>query len=289
MILWTPYESFGDLQYILGAFVIIFLIGARDDILLLGPTTKLFGQLLAVFILVFKADLRLTSFHGIFGLEILPYWISIAISVFAIIVIINAFNLIDGINGLSGSITLLVSLIFGTWFYLQDRLDLTIMAFALAGSLVAFLKFNFTPAKIFMGDTGALFCGLVCSILSIEFINMHLDISSPYAFSAVPAVAIGILILPLFDTLRVFIMRVLRGKSPLHPDRTHIHHLLIDCGLSHMQATGILVLVNVMIIIFAMKFQFIGTVNLILIIASIALLLTLFLYFYANQKKAFNS
>jgi len=286
IIIWTPFDVFGDLQYILGAFIIIFLIGAKDDISPISPYKKLLGQIFASFILVFKANIRLTSLYGIFGITAIPEIPSIILSMFTILVIINAFNLIDGINGLSGSIAVLISVSLGTWFLLIEHVELAIVAFALAGSVIAFLRYNITPAKIFMGDTGALLIGLVCAILAIEFIELHKEIRpSPYAFDAVPAVAIGILILPLFDTLRVFTMRLLKGKSPLHPDRTHIHHLLIDCGLTHMQATGILIGVNLLFIGLAVKFQGIGTLNLLLLILAVATILSMALYFYANSRR----
>jgi len=286
IILWTPFQIFGDLQYILCSFIIIFLIGAKDDILPMRPRNKLIGQFLAAAILVWKANVKLTSFYGILGIYDLPEWFAIPFSIFIIIVIINAFNLIDGINGLSGSIGTLIAMFLGVWFFLVDRTDLAIVAFAMSGAVVAFLKYNFTPAKIFMGDTGSLFVGLTCAILTIEFIELHKVLANhPYAFHAVPAVAIGILILPLFDTLRVFTTRIARGKSPLYPDRTHIHHLLLDYGFTHMQATGILVAVNVMFIMIVFYFQDIGTLNLLLLVFTIALVLSIGLYWSVYQKK----
>ena len=286
IILWTPFDVFGDLQYILCAFIIVFLIGAKDDIDPVSPYKKLAGQILASFILVFKANIRLTSLYGIFGIHAIPEIPGILLSMFTILVIINAFNLIDGINGLSGSIGALISLTLGTWFFLIDQTALAIVAFALAGSVIAFLKYNFTPARIFMGDTGALLVGLVCAILTIEFIEIHNELGeSPYAFRSVPAVAIGLLILPLFDTLRVFVVRILSGRSPMHPDRSHIHHLLIDVGLSHMRATGILVLANLLFIALAVRFQNIGSLNLLLLILAIATVCTTLLHFYARRKR----
>lgn len=287
IILWTPFDVFGDLQYILCAFIIIFLIGAKDDIQPVSPTKKLLGQLFASFILVMKANVKLTSLYGIFGVYAIPEIPSIILSMFTILVIINAFNLIDGINGLSGSVAVLISLTLGTWFLLVDHIDLAIVAYALAGSVIAFLKYNFTPARIFMGDTGSLLIGLVCAILAIEFIELHRELGmSPYKFKAVPAVAVGILILPLFDTLRVFTTRIFQGRSPMSPDRTHIHHLLIDSGMSHMQATGTLVGVNILFIILAVRFQGIGTLNLLILILVVATALSTFLYFYAKRKRS---
>ena len=286
IVLWTPFDVFGDLQYILCAFIIIFLIGAKDDIDPVTPYKKLLAQIFAAFILVFKANVRLTSLYGIFGIYDLPDMSSYILSMFTILVIINAFNLIDGINGLSGSIGVLISITLGSWFFLTDHTELAIVAFALAGSIVAFLKYNFSPAQIFMGDTGSLLVGLVCSILAISFIDLHRAMpDSQYTFKAVPAVAMGILILPLFDTLRVFTMRILKGKSPLYPDRNHIHHLLLDSGLNHMQATGTLVFVNLFFIFMVVKLQHIGTLNLLFVIFGLAIILTAIPFFISRSRK----
>lgn len=251
IMLWTPFTQYGgDIQYVLCAFILIFLIGVKDDITEISPSKKLLVEILAAGILFFKADVRITGLHGIMGIEeIAPIW-SALLTMFTIIVIINAINLMDGINGLSGSLTILITGTIGIWFLLIKRYDFAIMALSAAGATAAFLKYNYSPASIFMGDTGALLLGLICSILTINFIefNSQLEDLHPFKINAAPGVAIGILILPLFDTLRVFMTRILKGKHPLHPDRTHIHHLLLDAGLSHMQATAVLVGVNVFFI-----------------------------------------
>jgi UDP-GlcNAc:undecaprenyl-phosphate/decaprenyl-phosphate GlcNAc-1-phosphate transferase len=285
IIMWTPFNNFGDLQYILCAFIIIFLIGARDDIDAISPYKKLAGEVLAATILVFKANIKLTSLYGIFGIYDLPVPVSVLLSIFTIIVIINAFNLIDGINGLSGSIALLISIVLGFWFFKIQRLEIAILAFSLAGSIVAFLKFNITPAQIFMGDTGALLLGLVCSILAILFIELHKDLAnSVYKFESAPSFVVATLILPLFDTIRVFTLRAIERKSPFYPDRRHIHHLLIDAGLTHMQATGVLITVNILFIILAISLQKVGNLFLLLIIFILAMLLTYLLERYSKKR-----
>ena len=286
IVLWTPFSVFGDLQYIIGAFIIIFLIGAKDDISPMSPGRKMLGQLLASTILVYKANIRLTSFYGIFGVYELPEYVSIAISIFTILVIINSFNLIDGINGLSGGIASLISFSLGSWFFAIDSMGLAIIAFSLLGATLAFLRYNVTPAKIFMGDTGSLLLGLVCAILVIQFIEMHRIMEgSIYYYKAAPAAAIGILILPLFDTFRVFVTRILRGRSPFQPDRNHIHHLLIDTGLTHMQASAILVMVNAAFIAMVTKMQFLGNMNLLILVLGTATLLTAILYVVSRQVR----
>jgi len=293
IIMWTPFNVFSDLQYILCSFIIMFLIGAKDDILPMSPRTKLMGEVFAAAILVFLSHVQLTSFYGFLGIYELPYAISIAISIFTILVIINAFNLIDGINGLSGSLAVIMSVAFGTWFFFVDRLELAIVAYTLAGASLAFLKYNYSPAKIFMGDTGSLLLGLIASILAIKFLEVNDFINQDsstfekygkYAFPVGPAIAIGILVLPLFDTLRVFTKRAMKGQSPFHPDRTHIHHMLLDYGFSHMKSTFVLVVTNIFFILVAIYFQFLGPFKLIVLILVIAIILSTILNI-ASQKK----
>lgn len=289
IMLWTPFAQYGgDLQFVLCAFILIFLVGVKDDIDAISPSKKLLIEVLAALILYFKANVRISGLYGIMGIEnISPFW-SAVLTIFTIIVIINALNLIDGINGLSGSLTIIITGTLGVWFLLIKRYDLAVMALSAAGATAAFLKYNYSPAKIFMGDTGALLLGLICSILAINFIELNglLDTFHPFRINAAPGVAIGILILPLFDTLRVFTTRILRGKHPLHPDRTHIHHLLIDSGLTHMQATAILAGVNIffIILVFLLQRYTNNALLIILLLVSISSFLVGGLY-YSVQKK----
>jgi UDP-N-acetylmuramyl pentapeptide phosphotransferase/UDP-N-acetylglucosamine-1-phosphate transferase len=287
--LWTPFKDFSNLQYILCAFIIIFLIGVKDDISPVSPSKKLVAQVLAASILALKSDIMLHSFYGLFGIyDWLPAWIYPLVTIFTILVITNAFNLIDGINGLAGSIAAISMGVLGCWFFLINRIEFATFAFANAGALMAFLRYNYTPAKIFMGDTGALLIGMVCAILVIKFIdlNNNLPAISPYRFSGGPVVAIGIIIVPFFDTLRVFTTRIIRRQSPFKPDRRHIHHLLIDFGCSHMQATGILVFVNIFFICFVFSaHRYLNPHWLLLLIFGIALGATYLLQQATNRRR----
>ena len=286
IIAWTPYQLFGGLQYILCSCIVIFLIGVKDDIIPSQPLKKLIGQIFAAWILVQVAEVRIPSLFGIFGVGELPMMWSMLLSIFTIIVIINAFNLIDGVNGLTGTICVITAVAFGSWFYLVGHAEYTILASALIGSTVAFLKYNWTPAKIFMGDTGSLLIGLLLSVLTIEFIEIHsvLDPTEPYYFPAAPAAAIGFLIVPLFDTLRVFVTRILRGRSPLSPDRNHIHHLLVDFGLTHVQTSLVLGLVALFFIVLAVQLQPFGNLLLLITMVSLAALSTAALSFQVNRR-----
>jgi UDP-N-acetylmuramyl pentapeptide phosphotransferase/UDP-N-acetylglucosamine-1-phosphate transferase len=287
-VLWTPGGSFGVLQYILAAFVLIFFVGILDDLLPISPGKKLAGQLLVAIILAYMANVRVTSFYGFAGIHDLSDIASLMLSIIAIVGIINAFNLIDGINGLAGSIGLLACLFFGTWFYLVDVPALMVVAFSLAGAILAFLKYNFTPAKIFMGDTGSLLIGTVCALLAISFIetNYKLRPESPYTLGAAPAIAVAVLILPLYDTLTVLTRRILRGRSPFSPDKTHVHHQLLLLGLSHTATTATLLCINVLFILAAFLFNRQGIFTVLVLELILAIVLSGVLYLLSRLTKS---
>jgi UDP-N-acetylmuramyl pentapeptide phosphotransferase/UDP-N-acetylglucosamine-1-phosphate transferase len=186
--------------------------------------------------------------HGFLGIYQLPEMFSLLLTYFAVIVVINSFNLIDGVDGLAGSLGLLSTVIFGVYFLNVNMLPYSVIAFSLAGSLLAFLIFNFQPAKIFMGDTGSLLVGTINAILVIKFINVANTGDISFPITATPAIGFTILMIPLLDTLRVFGIRILHRRSPFSPDRNHIHHLLLDRGFSHRSITIFLVSVNAAIL-----------------------------------------
>jgi len=253
VLIWAPFEVLRETKYVLSALSIMFIIGFRDDLINLRAFHKLFGQISAALIIVTVCDIRLMSLYGLFGIGEVPIALSYILSVFTIIVITNAYNLIDGIDGLSGSVGLIASLFFGIWFFLNNEIGLASISLALAGALVAFLNYNWAPSKIFMGDTGSLFVGFFLSIGAIAFIDLNYSIrGSEFAFGGSVGTAVAVLIIPLADTLRVFIKRIARGKSPMHPDRTHTHHILLRLGCNHAQATGILVTVHVIFVLLAL-------------------------------------
>ncbi len=228
-----------------------FFLGIKDDILILSASKKFIIQLLSAGIIIHFAGLRIQSMHGLFGLYALPEVVSIAVSYISIIVVINAFNLIDGVDGLAGSLGLLTMTLFGTYFYLNGQSAYALFAFAMAGSLIAFLIFNYNPARIFMGDSGSLLLGLVNAILVMKFIAVADNPATLYPLQSAVAIGFSILMVPLADTLRVFSIRIFKGRSPFVPDRNHIHHLLLDKGLSPKYVTLCCLLLNIMFITLA--------------------------------------
>jgi len=262
LLLTVNFSIVPEFQYYIASFLIIFFVGIKDDILILSAIKKFIVQFIVAGILIFKGNLVLTDMQGFLGINQIPVIISYILTFFTIVVITNAFNLIDGVDGLAGSLGFISSVIFGAFFLMNGNLSYAILSFGLACSSLAFLIYNFQPAKIFMGDTGSLLLGLVNSILVIKFIEMgsHFD---NYPITAAPAIGFCILLLPLMDTLRVFGIRLIQGRSPFSPDRNHIHHLLLDRGMNHRTVTLTCSALSVIFITVGFLLQGIGTTSLI--------------------------
>ncbi len=253
-----PLAHAGEFQYFFAAAFVIFFLGLKDDILDISPIKKFIGQVLAAFLIIYKGGVQIQSMHGFLGIQELPPMFSLLFTYLTVIVIINSFNLIDGVDGLAGSLGLMACLAFGIYFYAVDLLPYAILSFALAGSLAAFLIFNFQPAKIFMGDTGSLLLGLIFSILVIKFITVSHAPGAAFPIAAAPAVGFSVLLIPLMDTVRVFSIRISHRRSPFSPDRNHIHHLLLDKGLSHRAITLVLVTANLLFMVLTYSLRSIG-------------------------------
>ena len=254
LLLTLPTDQFATFRYILSALTIIFLLGAQDDLKPLTPLVKLLGQLVAVFIFIIFADVRISHLHGLFGISSISYSLSIIISVLFYLFVINSYNLIDGINGLCSTAVVLITSLLGSWFFMVGYFEYCTLAFVVCGATLAFLKFNITPSTIFMGDTGSLVLGAVCSVIVIQFLEINaLLVTHPFRFESPIIIATGLMILPIYDTLRVFAIRILEGTSPFEADKRHLHHLMLETGLSHMQSTSTLLAFNVFMIVLAFQ------------------------------------
>ncbi|MCC6385027.1 MAG: undecaprenyl/decaprenyl-phosphate alpha-N-acetylglucosaminyl 1-phosphate transferase [Bacteroidia bacterium] len=277
---WSSGLEYVPTQYIIAAILVVFFVGIKDDIIELSAEKKLYGQIISALIIVLFGNIRITTFCGIFGIYDISYLSSVLFSVFIILLIINSVNLIDGIDGLAGGIGAITSFTFGLWFYNYEQIGLCILSFALFSSLLAFLVYNFSPANIFMGDTGSMVVGLILAILAINFIQLSfLSPPEAFPFKSGPAMAIAILIVPFVDTLRVFIIRLIHGKSPFKADRNHIHHVLLEVGMSHREVSLTLYLANICFIITALSLHKIGNITVLLLLAGLASLLLGTLFF----------
>lgn len=245
--------AFEKWNYIIASSLLLFLVGIADDLISLSPPKKFLTQFVAAFIVVCLADIRLKSLHGVLGVYgELPYWWSVIFSIVGIIFVTNAYNLIDGIDGLAGSIGVLSTLMLGITLAGFGHPGAACLSFCLLGGIVGFLKYNISPAKIFMGDTGSLLIGFIISLLCIMSVNSFNPYSAYASFIHSPAgalvIGLSFLFVPVFDTFRVFTTRLMKGVSPFKADRTHLHHYLLDMGFTHSEAVTILVIANILII-----------------------------------------
>ena len=281
-----------ELRYIISGLIIVFFIGIKDDILIIDPYKKLAGQILAVILIVVFVKIRITDLYGLFHIQHLPYVVSILLTVFVFIVIINGFNLIDGIDGLASGIGILTSSAFGIWFWMTGNIAYTILSFSFVGTLTAFFYFNVFSKKnkIFLGDTGSMVIGFVMGVLACRFLQLELVAQETVKIVSAPTVVCGVLIVPLFDSLRVFILRIKQGKSPFKADRQHIHHRLLQLGCTHLQATLILIGVNIIFIVLSYSLRDIGIVWLMGVIVGLACIMSYILVTSAKarNKKAFD-
>jgi UDP-GlcNAc:undecaprenyl-phosphate GlcNAc-1-phosphate transferase len=238
-----------DSSYLIASILLLFFIGIKDDIIGTAAIFKLLGHIMVGMILVLMGNIRITGFHGLFGQYALPYWGSVFLSVFTYVVIINAINFIDGIDGLAAGVGFIGALSFGIWFGFAHSYMMASLAFALCGSLLGFLIYNFSPAKIFMGDSGSLIIGLILCVLGIKLIEFD-PAQLPQSVVGIsrPLFVMSVLAYPLIDALRIVILRSLKGSSPLEADRNHIHHALLDMKLNHRQISIVLYAYTILII-----------------------------------------
>lgn len=260
-----------NIFYVICGLIIMFFTGMKDDVLIIDPRKKLAAQILVAAIISVIADIKIVNLFQIFHIGPIPYIPSIALSVLIILLLINGFNLIDGIDGLASGTGIVASLFFGIYFWSIHDASYAIICFSLAGSLAGFFIFNVfgSTNKIFLGDTGSLILGLTISVLMIQFLNPG-NAGSGKLIHASPALAAAILILPIFDTIRIFIIRIIQGKSPFSADHQHVHHLLLHLGFSHLKSTGIMLSFNIFIILFCFFFSNIGNLPLIIIAFGLA-------------------
>lgn len=281
-------ESVKEFKLIIATSLILFFVGVKDDIIGTAAVKKLFAHIIVALILVLMGDIRITGLHGIFGVYDIPYWGSVFISIFTYVVVVNSFNLIDGVDGLAAGIGFLSSCAFGIWFVFAGEFPYAALAFSLAGALMGFLIFNFCPAKIFMGDSGSLVIGMFICVLAIKMIEypiQQLESGSFWLRVSKPVFAISTLAYPLMDTLRVFIIRAVKGQSPFNADRNHLHHKLIDCKFGHVKTVIIIYLFSIVTIAASLITYFLEAPTFGLLIIIACGLIFLFMVIAINRKK----
>ena len=268
---------------LIASISILFFTGLLDDFRNLSPKIKFLCQIIGVAVLMFQPDFRILSFHGFMGIDEIPLYVSVGGSMFFLLGLINAFNLIDGIDGLTGITGVIVASFYSYILYNLGYFFYLSIGLATIATLLAFLRFNFSnKRKIFMGDTGSLVIGLVLGILTLKLLSVDDTAYGSLSFyrAQLPLFLTAVLFVPLLDTMRVMFLRLTRGVSMFKPDRNHLHHIIVDFGLSHRKASFFIGFVNffvALIMFFVIQkfnsFQSLCVLGLLFFIAIIALFL----------------
>lgn len=279
-------EDLSILLAISASIVVLFTAGVKDDIVGLSPYLKLFSEISSCLIFVLLTDIRIDNFYGIFGLHELSVSVSYMFTVFVFVVIINSFNLIDGIDGLAASVAIII-LVHLSYYFLKTEIMVGLLSSsAMIGGLLAFLRFNISKGKrkIFMGDVGSLVVGFSLAFLSTMVLSSNFEVS--HSFENKPVYILALFAFPFLDTIRVFVLRGISGGSPFAADKNHLHHKLLKYGYTHLQSTLILVIYCILIIAISNYFfdAFILKHLLITIVVSVCLL-ALLLWFLSKSKK----
>lgn len=240
------------LPVVIMAMMAMLYTGTMDDILSLSPGLRFVIEIVVVLLLIFVGGYCIDDFHGLWNIGRFSYWYAVPLTVVAAVGIINAINLVDGVNGLSSGYCIMACLIFGTLFFLAGEAPMTILAAVSVGALIPFFLHNVfgKTSKMFIGDGGTLVMGVVMSVFVIAILQNGSRVAA-YVNPNVGLVpfTLAILSVPVFDTLRVMSTRILKGTSPFRPDKTHLHHMFIDLGCSHVATTLAILGVNMFVVL----------------------------------------
>jgi len=263
-------STFNGVNYLWGAMLVLFFMGLKDDLIPMKSVNKFVVQIVSASLVVGMTDLSVTSLYtmgeGIF-VEQFPQWFSFFFSVFFIVAFTNAYNMIDGIDGLAGSLAAFLLTVFLIWFMINEFWIEAFLTACMLGAIFGFLTYNWCPAKIFMGDTGSLIVGFFCAAIMILFLNKNETVVSEHGVKISNAVGLiaALFIYPIFDVMRIFTIRLKAKRSPFSPDKLHIHLLLSRLGLKHYQIVGVILVYTVIILAIYSMLTFLG-LNEILII-----------------------
>lgn len=272
------FELFELYKFLFASLIVLLYIGVMDDIVVMRAYKKLLAQILVSALIVIGSDVRITNLFGVFGVYELNYFFSVLFTIFTFIILINAFNLIDGIDGLAGGYSILCSFFFGVSYFRLGEYNypLVVLSSVIIGAVLGFLYYNlsnYRTLKIFMGDTGSMLLGFLLAFTAVCFIDIFIDKELPgvprYFLQSAPAIAVAILILPIVDTLNVIIIRLATKKSPFEADKNHIHHKLLQLGLSHRRSTFYILLYYIFIVFIAYYFRHLNVNILLLIVVSV--------------------
>ena len=236
----------------LGIMAIMLFVGTTDDVLSLSPLIRLTIEIIVVLLFIYGTGWSINDLHGLWGIDVIPSYVAVPLTVIACVGIINAVNMIDGVDGLMAGYGIVVSLIFGCFFYDAGDMDMAAMAMISAGAIIPFLLHNVVgqKSKMYLGDGGSLMIGTMMALFVISILkeNSLCSLKVSPQFGLVPF-SLAVLSVPVFDTLRVMTKRILSRRSPFSPDRNHLHHMFIDLGFSHLGTSVSVIVLNLIVVL----------------------------------------
>lgn len=274
---------------LISAMLIMLYTGTIDDIIDLSPAIRFIIEIIVIAWLMYTSKSSINCFWGLWGIATIPQWAAYALTIFAAVGIINAINLIDGVNGLSSGFCFMSSVLFAIFFYITGNETMTTLALSAAGAIVPFFLHNVfgQSTRMFIGDGGTLVIGTMMAM----FVMNILDVNSGSILLAANGVGLipftlAVLAIPIFDTLRVMSTRILNRKSPFHPDKTHLHHMFIDLGFSHIGTTVSILSVNFLIVVaWFISYRMGASIETQLyVVVALSILMTFIFYWFAKRQ-----
>lgn len=261
--------------------MVVFAIATWDDRVNLNPKIRLVAQLILA-ALVVNSGIRIESLNGVFGLHELPIVLQYVFTIIVITGVVNAFNLIDGVNGLAGSLALINSIVLALLTWLVGLPELALVLSVIAGVLLVFLQFNSNPAKAFMGDGGSMMLGFLFAVVAVKTLQMAEASSLPS--STISLVVLTLFLIPVIDAIRVFLSRFSKGESILNPDKSHLHHLVLTLNASHKQVSRFIASMH-MLLLLGSPFlaAYLGITNTVLVYTVLILMISKLLSFYKTM------
>ena len=273
---------------LISAMLIMLYTGTMDDIISLSPGIRFLIEILVIVWLMYASNTSINCFWGLWGVSTIPAWISYPLTILAAVGIINAINLIDGVNGLSSGFCFMSSVLFAIFFMITGNQTMTTLAMSAAGAIIPFFLHNVfgQSTKMFIGDGGTLVIGTMMAMFVMSILGVNhgcIGVASTGA-GLIPFV-LAVLSMPVFDTIRVMSTRIMDKKSPFHPDKTHLHHMLIDLGFSHIGTTITILSMNLFIVlVWFVSYKMGASIDLQLyIVVGLGILFTFVFYGYAKH------
>lgn len=251
LMAYNIFDNSLDYFPIITSLIIILIVGLVDDMISLSPRIRFVVEIVLVLYIIKTTGFQINDFGGLWGIHQMPDVVSIPLTVLACVGLINAINLIDGVDGYSSGYCIVSSLLFAVMFYTIGNIQMMSLAILVASSLFTFFFHNVfgKHTKMFIGDAGTLSLGIVFSFYGMSLLSADQSIGELSSNLGLVPFTLAVLCVPLFDTVRVMSARIVRGKSPFHPDKTHLHHLFIELGFSHIGTSATIISTNFFIVL----------------------------------------